>query len=146
MNSHLTQHAVIPRCRTSLHVALQDVAKAYSAACTPEFYVFDADMALTYHGQFDDSRPSKYGGDTPVTGGQVDAGVEWVGWGPTAGRQPRGAVTCRYMQSMSKQQQRLMREPCTTALCGSLSSLCAQARTCGTRWTVRWRGAPWSAR
>lgn len=46
----------------------QEVAKAYSAACTPEFYVFDADRKLFYHGQFDSSRPSKYGGDTPVTG------------------------------------------------------------------------------
>jgi hypothetical protein len=46
----------------------QEVAKAYSAACTPEFYVFDADRKLFYHGQFDNSRPSKYGGDTPVTG------------------------------------------------------------------------------
>lgn len=55
------------------HVAVlydesQDVAKAYQAACTPEFYVFGKDLELTYHGQYDSSRPSKYGGDTPVTG------------------------------------------------------------------------------
>eukprot|EP00879_Flechtneria_rotunda_P012439 GHRR01012989.1.p1 GENE.GHRR01012989.1~~GHRR01012989.1.p1 ORF type:complete len:165 (+),score=47.12 GHRR01012989.1:950-1444(+) len=43
----------------------QSVAKAYKAACTPEFYVFDADLKLTYHGQFDDARPKN---GKPVTG------------------------------------------------------------------------------
>jgi hypothetical protein len=46
----------------------QDVARAYKAACTPEFYVFDGQQRLQYHGQFDDSRPRS---DKPVTGGQV---------------------------------------------------------------------------
>src|SRR5207237_4305515 len=36
----------------------QDVAKAYGAACTPDFFLFDADRRLVYRGQFDDSRPS----------------------------------------------------------------------------------------
>jgi hypothetical protein len=36
----------------------QAAAKAYRAACTPEFYVFDADLRLTYHGRFDDARPN----------------------------------------------------------------------------------------
>jgi peroxiredoxin len=43
----------------------QEVAKAYDAACTPDFYVFDAHLKSTYHGQFDDSRP---GNSKPVTG------------------------------------------------------------------------------
>lgn len=43
----------------------QSVAKAYQAACTPEFYVFDGSLKLQYHGQFDSSRPSS---DRPVTG------------------------------------------------------------------------------
>ncbi len=43
----------------------QAVAKAYRAACTPDFYLFDADHSLAYRGQFDDSRPSN---DEPVTG------------------------------------------------------------------------------
>lgn len=34
----------------------QHVAKSYKAMCTPEFYCFDADMKLVYHGQFDDAR------------------------------------------------------------------------------------------
>ena len=36
----------------------QQVAKSYSAACTTDFYVFDANLISVYHGQLDDSRPS----------------------------------------------------------------------------------------
>lgn len=43
----------------------QEVAKAYGAACTPDFFLFDDDRGLVYRGQFDDSRP---GNDEPVTG------------------------------------------------------------------------------
>jgi hypothetical protein len=43
----------------------QDVAKAYQAACTPDFFMFDANHQLYYRGQFDSSRP---GNDDPVTG------------------------------------------------------------------------------
>ncbi len=51
----------------------QDVAKAFRAACTPEFYVFDATGRLAYRGQFDRSRPNK---PVPVTGEDVRAAVE----------------------------------------------------------------------
>lgn len=43
----------------------QEVAKAYDAACTPDFYLFDADLKSVYHGQLDDSRPQN---GIPVTG------------------------------------------------------------------------------
>lgn len=43
----------------------QQVAKAYKAACTPEFYIFDSQQQLQYHGQFDSSRPRN---NVPVTG------------------------------------------------------------------------------
>lgn len=46
----------------------QEVARAYDAACTPDFYVFDADMKLAYRGQMDDSRP---GNGKPVTGRNI---------------------------------------------------------------------------
>lgn len=46
----------------------QDVVKAYRAACTPDFFLFDADRALVYRGQFDASRPSL---DLPVTGSDL---------------------------------------------------------------------------
>jgi peroxiredoxin len=42
-----------------LHDATQEVAHAYAAACTPDFYLFDAGLRLVYAGQFDDSRPGK---------------------------------------------------------------------------------------
>lgn len=48
-----------------LYDQTQKVAKAYDAACTPDFYLFDADLELVYRGQFDSSRP---GNDLPVTG------------------------------------------------------------------------------
>jgi peroxiredoxin len=52
----------------------QNVARAYDAACTPDFYVFDKDLKLTYRGRLDDSRPNS---GTPLTGkdlrGAIDA-------------------------------------------------------------------------
>lgn len=48
-----------------LYDETQDVAKAYTAACTPDFSVFDADDKCVYRGQLDDSRP---GNDKPVNG------------------------------------------------------------------------------
>lgn len=53
----------------------QETAKAYQAACTPDFYVFDADQRLVYRGQFDDSRPSL---ETPVTGRDLRAACDAV--------------------------------------------------------------------
>lgn len=51
----------------------QRVAKAYEAACTPDFFLFDAERRLVYRGQFDGSRP---GNDTPVTGADLRAATE----------------------------------------------------------------------
>jgi peroxiredoxin len=53
----------------------QDVAKAYMAACTPDFFLFDADQCLVYRGQFDDSRP---GNELPITGADLRAACEQV--------------------------------------------------------------------
>jgi peroxiredoxin len=58
-----------------LYDARQDVAHAYRAACTPDFYLFDAELKLTYCGQFDDSRPSN---GKPVTGDSLRAAVNAV--------------------------------------------------------------------
>ncbi|HLV15755.1 MAG TPA: thioredoxin family protein [Xanthomarina sp.] len=46
----------------------QEVAKAYKAACTPDFYVFNQDLKLVYRGQLDDSRPEN---NIPVTGNDI---------------------------------------------------------------------------
>jgi peroxiredoxin len=53
----------------------QAVAHAYRAACTPDFYVFDAERRLAYRGQFDGSRP---GNNVPVTGVDLRKAVEAV--------------------------------------------------------------------
>jgi peroxiredoxin len=55
--------------------ASQDVAKAYGAACTPDFFLFDADRKLAYHGQFDDARP---GNGKVVTGADLRTAVDAV--------------------------------------------------------------------
>lgn len=46
----------------------QEVAKAYDAACTPDFYIFNKDLKCVYRGQLDDSRPSN---GKPVTGKDI---------------------------------------------------------------------------
>ncbi len=55
--------------------ATQATAKAYTAACTPDFFLFDANFRLAYRGQLDDSRP---GNDLPVTGQDLRAAIETV--------------------------------------------------------------------
>jgi peroxiredoxin len=59
----------------------QSVAKAYMAACTPDFFLFDKDHTLVYRGQFDDSRPQN---GVPITGADLRAACDAV----LAGKQP----------------------------------------------------------
>jgi len=65
----------------------QEVAKAYRAACTPDFFLYDADRTLVYRGQFDDSRPSL---DVPVTGADLRTACDAVlsGGRPSAEQVP----------------------------------------------------------
>ncbi len=56
-----------------LYDETQEVARAYTAACTPDFFLFDADRRLVYRGQMDDSRP---GNDEPVTGKDLRIAVD----------------------------------------------------------------------
>jgi peroxiredoxin len=58
-----------------LYDATQQVAKAYRAACTPDFFLFDADHRLAYRGRFDESRPNN---GLPVTGRDLRAALEAV--------------------------------------------------------------------
>jgi peroxiredoxin len=53
----------------------QEVAKAYRAACTPDFFLFDRDRRLVYRGQMDGARP---GNDVPVTGEDLRAALDAV--------------------------------------------------------------------
>lgn len=53
----------------------QEVAHAYKAACTPDFFVFDKELQLTYRGRFDDSRP---GNEVEVTGKDLAAAIDAI--------------------------------------------------------------------
>ena len=65
----------------------QEVAKAYRAACTPDFFLFGADGTLAYRGQYDSSRPSL---GVPVTGEDLRAAMDAVlaGKAPSAEQAP----------------------------------------------------------
>jgi hypothetical protein len=66
--------------------ASQEAAKAYRAACTPDFFLYGRDRRLAYRGQFDASRP---GSDVPVTGRDLRAAVDAV----LAGEEPAAVQT-----------------------------------------------------
>ena len=51
----------------------QSIAKAYTAACTPDFFLFDNERGLVYRGQFDDSRP---GNNVPITGKDLREAID----------------------------------------------------------------------
>jgi peroxiredoxin len=69
----------------------QEVARAYRAACTPDFFLFDRDRRLAYRGQFDGSRP---GSAVPVTGSDLRAAVEAVLAGRPAAADQRPSLGC----------------------------------------------------
>lgn len=69
----------------------QDVAKAYSAACTPDFYLFDRERLLVYRGQLDDSRP---GNNKPVTGRDLRAAIDAVLAGKPVDQVQKPSVGC----------------------------------------------------
>jgi thiol-disulfide isomerase/thioredoxin len=58
-----------------LYDETQEVAKAYDAACTPDFYVFDGDDKLAYRGRLDESRPNS---GKPLTGKDLRAALDAV--------------------------------------------------------------------
>ena len=69
----------------------QETAKKYRAACTPDFFLFDAARKLTYRGQLDDSRP---GNGKPVTGRDLRAAVEAVLLGKLVSPNQRPSIGC----------------------------------------------------
>lgn len=69
----------------------QSVAKAYRAACTPDFFLFDGDRKLFYRGQLDDSRP---GSDIPVTGADLRAAIDAVLAGRPAPAEQKPSMGC----------------------------------------------------
>lgn len=74
-----------------LHDETQEVAKAFQAACTPDFFVFDAGHKLIYRGQLDDSRP---GNDVPVTGRDIRAALDAVLAGKEVPEDQKPSIGC----------------------------------------------------
>jgi peroxiredoxin len=74
-----------------LHDATQAVARAYRAACTPDFFLFDRDRKLVYRGQFDDSRP---GNGLPVTGKDLRAALDAVLAGKPVSPAQKASLGC----------------------------------------------------
>ena len=69
----------------------QEVSKAYTAACTPDFFLFDAEGKLAYRGQLDDSRPST---DIPVTGRDLRKAIDLVLQGKTVDFTQKPSIGC----------------------------------------------------
>jgi len=69
----------------------QDVARAYDAQCTPDFFLYDGDGRLVYRGQLDDSRP---GNDIPVTGKDLRAALDAVIAGRAVPADQRPSIGC----------------------------------------------------
>lgn len=74
-----------------LYDETQEVAKAYRAACTPDFFLFDRDRRLVYRGQFDSSRPDN---GMPVTGADLRAAVDAVLAGKKPSDQQKPSIGC----------------------------------------------------
>ncbi len=69
----------------------QEAAKAYRAACTPDFFLFDADLRLAYRGRFDASRPSS---DVAVTGSDLRAAMRAVLAGEAPSSEQLPSIGC----------------------------------------------------
>jgi hypothetical protein len=69
----------------------QEVAHAYRAACTPEFFLFDSARKLVYHGQLDGSRPKN---DLPVTGRDLRAAIDALLAGKPLSPDQRPSIGC----------------------------------------------------
>ena len=74
-----------------LYDETQEVAKAYQAACTPDFYIFDKELKCIYRGRFDDASP---GNDNPVTGGDLCHALDNVLTGKPVAENQKNSIGC----------------------------------------------------
>jgi len=74
----------------------QEVARAFGAACTPDFFLFDRELRLVYRGQLDSSRPRRkdFGNDEPVTGRDLRAALDAVVAGRAPAAEQTGSLGC----------------------------------------------------
>lgn len=74
-----------------LYDETQEVAKAYNAACTPDFYLYDNQDKLVYHGQLDDSRP---GNGIPLSGNDLRGAIDGVIYNRTINPDQKPSMGC----------------------------------------------------
>jgi peroxiredoxin len=74
-----------------LYDETQEAARAYRAACTPDFFLFDKERRLVYRGQMDDSRP---GNNVPVTGADLRAALDAVLTGREVSKEQKPSMGC----------------------------------------------------
>ncbi|WP_166241856.1 redoxin domain-containing protein [Paenibacillus turpanensis] len=74
-----------------LYDETQQVAKAFDAACTPDFYILDGSLSIVYRGQLDDSRP---GNDVPVTGKDIRTALDALLSGSPVSQEQRPSLGC----------------------------------------------------
>lgn len=74
-----------------LHDESQKAARAYNAACTPDFFLFDKDLKLVYRGQYDSSRP---GNNVPITGMDLRVAIDLVLDGKPVPTTQRPSIGC----------------------------------------------------
>lgn len=74
-----------------LYDETQSVAKAYQAACTPDFYVFDEKLHCVYRGRFDDATP---GNDRPVTGADLSNALDHILAGTPVDSNQKASLGC----------------------------------------------------
>jgi len=74
-----------------LYDETQAIAKAYDAACTPDLYIFDADLKLIYRGQLDDSRP---GNGVPLTGNDLHHALDCLLSGEENTKTQKPSIGC----------------------------------------------------
>ncbi|WP_084963819.1 thioredoxin family protein [Thermoactinospora rubra] len=90
--AHLTEQAKRAGFRFPYLIdETQEVAKAYRAACTPDFFLYDADLKLAYRGEFDGARPRN---DVPVTGSSLRAAIDAVLAGRPVEAEQRPSLGC----------------------------------------------------
>lgn len=74
-----------------LYDETQQIAKAYDAACTPDFFIFDSNKKLVYRGQLDDSRPSN---NVPLSGNDIRQALDALLAGKAVSPRQRPSIGC----------------------------------------------------
>jgi peroxiredoxin len=86
----------------------QKTAKAYRAACTPDFFLFDGDKRLVYRGQMDSSRP---GNDIPLTGTDLRGALDAVLSGKPVSAEQRPSIGCNIKWKAGNEPDYFMKQP-----------------------------------